>query len=195
MVILAGNWWTFVLRGILSILFGLMLFILPGVGLLTLVFMFGIYAIVDGVLNIASAFRRSGGTGGDEPPWWALLILGVLSIAAGVLAFVLPLTAAVALLYFIAAWAVVNGVFQIAAAIRLRKQITGEWLLVLSGVLSIVLGILLVLFPGIGLLTMVIWVGAFSVAYGVVLIMLGLRLRRWVRNVEHLAHGVPATGH
>jgi len=92
----------------------------------------------------------------------------------------------------------VNGVFQIAAAIRLRRQITGEWLLALSGVLSIVLGILLALFPGVGLLTMVLWVGAFSVAYGVLLIMLGVRLRKWVRSVEHLVHGFPAepaTGH
>jgi len=89
MVILAGNWWTFVLRGTLSILFGLLLFIMPDIGLLTLVFLFGIYAIADGVLDLVAAFRRSGGTGGDQPPWWALLIVGVLGIAAGVLAFVL----------------------------------------------------------------------------------------------------------
>jgi uncharacterized membrane protein HdeD (DUF308 family) len=195
MVILAGNWWTFVLRGIFAILFGLILFIRPDIGVLTLVFLFGIYAIADGVFSVVAAFRRPGGTGADQPPWWALLIAGILSIAAGVLAFVLPIVTAVALLYLVAAWAIVTGAFWIAAAIRLRKQIRGEWLLALTGVLSIVLGVLLAVFPRAGALALVIWVGAFAVAYGILLIMLGVRLRKWVREVDHLVHGVPATGH
>jgi uncharacterized membrane protein HdeD (DUF308 family) len=195
MVILAGNWWTFILRGIFAILFGLILFIRPDIGVLTLVFVFSIYAIADGVFSLVAAFRRSGGTAAGQPPWWALLISGVLSIIAGVLGFALPIVTAVALLYLIAAWAIVTGVFQIVAAIRLRKQITGEWLLALSGVLSIVLGALLALFPGPGAVALVIWVGAFAVAYGILLIMLGVRLRKWVREVDHLVHAVPATGH
>src|SRR5258707_14733055 len=126
MMVLANNWWAFVLRGILAIAFGLIAFFMPGIALLTLVFMFGFYAIADGVFNLVAAFRR---TGPEQQPWWALLLEGIVSIIAGAIAIFIPGLTAVVLLYIIAAWAVVTGVFEIAAAIRLRKQITNEWLL------------------------------------------------------------------
>src|SRR4051812_18572562 len=117
MVVLVGNWWTFVLRGILAIIFGLIAFFLPPVALLTLIFLFGFYAIADGVFNIIGAFRRNQPT---QAPWWALLISGILSLIAGGLALFLPGLTAIALLYLIAGWAVVTGVMSIVAAIRLR---------------------------------------------------------------------------
>src|SRR5882762_791090 len=107
MMVLVGNWWAFVLRGIFAILFGLICFILPGMALLSLIFLFGFYALADGILNIVAAFRR---TGAEQVPWWALLIAGVISIAAGVLAFAIPGITAVALLILIAAWAVATGI-------------------------------------------------------------------------------------
>jgi len=196
MIMIAGSWWTFVLRGIFAILFGLLTFFMPGMALLTLVFLFGVYAITDGVFSIIAAFSHSR-AGGEErhEPWWALLVQGVLGIVAGVIAFVLPLGAALALLYLIAAWAIVTGVISIVAAIRLRKVITGEWMLVLSGVLSILFGVLLFAFPGPGALAVVLWIGAYAVVFGIFLITLGVRLRKWARGHEGHGHdhGFPPT--
>jgi len=189
MMTLVGNWWAFVIRGIAAILFGVLCFILPGMALLSLIFLFGFYALADGVLNIVAAFRR---TGSGQLPWWALLIEGIISIAAGGLAFAIPSLTAVALLMLIAAWAVATGIMEIVAAIRLRKQITGEWALVLGGLLSIAFGVLMFLFPGAGALAVVIWIGAYAIIFGILMIALGVRLRKFVREVEHRAHGYPA---
>ncbi len=195
MVILAGNWWTFVLRGLVAILFGLLAFFMPGMALLTLVFLFGFYAIADGVFNIAAAFRRTAGP--DHTPWWALLIEGILSLIAGLLALFVPGLTAIALLYVIAGWAVATGIMEIVAAIRLRKQIRGEWLLALGGVLSIVFGVLLALFPGAGALAMVLWIGAYAIVFGALLIALGFRVRKWLRPGEEPPppYGRLAPGH
>jgi len=193
MIILAKNWWAFVLRGIAALLFGVLTFLRPGMALLTLIFIFGFYAISDGVFNIIAAFRR---TETDQQPWWALLISGVLSIVAGVIAFFLPPVAAVALLYLIAAWAVVTGIMSIVAAIRLRKQIEGEWLLVLSGVLSVVFGVFMAIFPAAGALAVILWIGAYAFVMGVMLIVFGFRLRSLVRATEHSPQGLHvAHGH
>jgi uncharacterized membrane protein HdeD (DUF308 family) len=169
---LSRNWWAVSLRGLAGILFGIITFFAPGISLAALVLLFGAYALVDGVLAIVSAVRRRG-----ADRWWLLLLEGLVGIAAGVLTFMWPAITAIALLYVIAAWALVTGAFEIAAAIRLRKVITGEWLLVLSGILSIALGVLLVLFPGPGALAVVIWIGAFAFVFGALLFALGLRLR------------------
>jgi len=188
-MVLIGNWWAFVLRGVVAILFGLLCFLLPHMALLTLIFLFGFFALADGIFNIIAAFRR---TGPRQFPWWALLIEGIISIIAGVIAFVLPVAAAVGLLLLIAAWAVATGIMEIVAAIRLRKQITGEWLLVLSGLLSITFGVLLFLFPRAGALAVLIWIGAYAIVFGILLIALGVRLRKFIRTVEHQSHGFPA---
>jgi uncharacterized membrane protein HdeD (DUF308 family) len=169
---LSRNWWAVSLRGLAGILFGIITFFAPGISLAALVLLFGAYALVDGVLAIVSAARRRG-----ADRWGLLLLEGLVGIAAGVLTFMWPAITAIALLYVIAAWALVTGAFEIAAAIRLRKVITGEWLLVLSGILSIALGVLLVLFPGPGALAVVIWIGAFAFVFGALLFALGLRLR------------------
>ncbi|HEV7366685.1 MAG TPA: HdeD family acid-resistance protein [Gemmatimonadales bacterium] len=169
---LSRNWWAVSLRGLAGILFGIITFFAPGISLAALVLLFGAYALVDGVLAIVSAVRRRG-----ADRWWLLLLEGLVGIAAGVLTFLWPGITALALLYVIAAWALVTGAFEIAAAIRLRKAISGEWLLALSGIFSIALGVLLVLFPGPGALAVTIWIGAYAFVFGALLFALGLRLR------------------
>lgn len=187
MVILVDNWWAFVLRGIGGVVFGLIAFFAPPLALWTLVFLFAVYAIVDGILGITAAFRRRGDAAGREP-WWALLIGGIISIVAGVGAYLLPAAAAFALLVLIAAWAVAVGIVSIIAAVRLRKQIKGEWLLALSGVLAIVFGVLIVVFPSAGALAVVLWIGAYTIVYGTLLIVLGLRLRKLRRRANAIEH-------
>jgi uncharacterized membrane protein HdeD (DUF308 family) len=169
---LSRNWWAVSLRGLAGILFGIITFFAPGISLAALVLLFGAYAFADGVLAIVSAVRRRG-----TDRWWLLLLNGLVGIAAGVLTLLWPGITALALLYVIAAWALVTGAFEIAAAIRLRKAITGEWLLALSGIFSIALGVLLILFPGPGALAVVIWIGAYALVFGALLFALGLRLR------------------
>lgn len=178
MLIIAGNWWAFVLRGIVAILFGLLTALLPELALLTLVFMFGFYALTDGVFNLIAAFRRNAAQKAQEP-WWVFAIQGVLGLAAGVLTLFMPGITAIALLFLIAGWATLSGVMSIVAAIRLRRQIRGEWLLVLSGILSIAFGVLTAIFPGAGALAVVLWIGAYSFVMGILLILLGFRLRKW----------------
>jgi uncharacterized membrane protein HdeD (DUF308 family) len=169
---LSRNWWAVSLRGLAGILFGIITFFAPAISLAALVLLFGAYALVDGVLAFVTAVRRRG-----ADRWWLLLLEGLVGIAAGVLTFMWPAITAVALLYLIAAWALVTGAFEIAAAIRLRKAISGEWLLALSGIFSIALGVLLVLFPGPAALAVTIWIGAYAFVFGALLFALGLRLR------------------
>ena len=169
---LTRNWWAVALRGLAGILFGIITFVSPGISLAALVLLFGAYAFADGVLSIVSAVRRRG-----ADRWWLLLLQGIVGIGAGVVTLLWPGITAIALLFVIAAWALVGGALQVAAAIRLRKVITGEWLLALGGVLSIALGVLLVLFPGPGALAVVIWIGAYAFVFGILLLVLGFKLR------------------
>ena len=179
-VILATHWWAFVIRGILAIVFGLLAFFLPGITLVSLVLLFGAYCFVDGIFNLVAAFRVHG----IQERWWVLLLEGIVSIAAGVITFIVPGLTAVALLFLIAAWALVTGVLEIVAAIRLRKEIRGEWLLALAGVCSIIFGLILFRHPGVGALALIWWIGAYAIAFGVLLIALGIRLRSWTRALE-----------
>ena len=172
---LARRWWAVALRGAAAIVFGILTLLMPGITLWVLVLLFSSYALVDGVFSAISAVRERD----DEGPLWALLLHGLVSIAAGLVALFLPGLTALALVYVIAAWAVVTGVLEIAAAIRLRKRITGEWWLALSGVLSVVFGVMLMIAPGAGALALVLWIGVFAIALGALLIGLALRLRSW----------------
>jgi uncharacterized membrane protein HdeD (DUF308 family) len=169
---LTRNWWAVALRGLAGILFGIITFVWPGLSLAALVLLYGAYAFADGVLSIVSAVRRRG-----ADRWWLLLLQGILGIGAGLVTWFWPGITALALLAVVAAWALIGGALQIAAAIRLRKVITGEWLLALGGVLSIALGVLLLVFPGPGALALVIWIGAYAFVFGIVLLVLGFRLR------------------
>ncbi len=169
---MARNWWAVLLRGLVAILFGIVTFVNPGISIAALVLVFGAYAFADGVLALVSAFRRGGAQGSG-----VLVLEGVAGVAAGVVTFLWPGITALALLYLIAAWALVTGVFEIVAAVRLRKVLTHEWLLALGGVASIALGLLLVAFPGAGALGVVLWIGAYALVFGVLLSVLAFRLR------------------
>ena len=169
---LARNWWAVVLRGACAILFGLATFAWPGITLAVLILLYGAYALADGVLAVISSVKaRQGGFP------WGLFLAGIAAIVAGILAIMWPGLTAQALLYLIAAWAIVRGIFEIMAAVRLRKEIDNEWLLGLSGFVSIVLGVLLLAWPGMGVLALLWWIGAFAIVFGVFEIALGFRLK------------------
>ena len=170
---LARWWWTFILRGVLAIAFGVLAFLAPMWGLAILVALFGAWALVDGVTSLWTGIR----TRDVDRNWWLEIVEGVVSILAGIIAIVLWELAAQILLYIIAAWAVVTGVFQIWAAIRLREKILGEFWLGLAGAASILFGILLFLFPAAGVLTVVWLIGSGAIAIGLFLVILGWRLR------------------
>src|SRR3954471_14806482 len=183
---LSHNWWAISLRGVAGILFGVITFVAPGISLAALVLLFGAYAFADGVLAIVTAVRRRG-----ADRWGLLLLEGLVGVAAGIVTWLWPGITALALLYVIAAWALVTGAFEIAAAIRLRKIISGEWLLALSGIFSIALGVLLIMAPGPGALAVVIWIGAYAFVFGALLFALGLRLKG-LGSPRH--RGQPAPG-
>jgi uncharacterized membrane protein HdeD (DUF308 family) len=171
---LAENWWLLLVRGIAAILFGVLAFVWPGITLITLTFLWGAYALVDGVVSLWAAIV---GRGREVAPRWWLAVVGVAGILAGLLAFLAPGITAFVLLMFIAGWAIVIGIFEIIGAVRLRKEIEGEWLLGLSGALAILFGIALVAVPGAGLLSLVWLIGAFALVVGISHIMLAFRLR------------------
>ena len=170
---LARYWWAFILRGVLAIIFGIIAFVSPPTTIAVLVLLFGAWALVDGVFHIAGAMRDRSMT----RSFWLTILEGVVSIIAGVLALAFPDVAAASLLLIIAAWSIVTGVVEVVLAIRLREQITGELWLAVGGLLSIAFGVLLILYPTSGAITIVWIIGAFAIAFGLSLIALGWRLR------------------
>ena len=168
-----GHWWALALRGVIAILFGLAAFLRPGIALEALILLFGAYALVDGVFSIVGVF---GGTRAGTPRW-LLFLEGVVSILAGLIALIFPGLTAVALLYLVAAWAIVTGLAQAATAIRLRQEITGEWALILGGILSVIFGLLLAVLPAVGILSLVWLVGAYAVAFGILLLITAFQVR------------------
>ncbi|MGD9764986.1 MAG: HdeD family acid-resistance protein [Candidatus Binatia bacterium] len=174
---LVRNWWVVLLRGIAGIAFAVITFIAPEISLTALVLVFGAYALIDGVLMIITAIRRRGGAA----RWWMLLLAGLAGVGIAAITVLSPRITALALVYLVALWALVTGGLEIAAAVRLRKVIRGEWLLVLSGVAAVALGVLLMLFPDAGAIALVLWIGAYAFVTGVLLVALGLRLRSWAK--------------
>ena len=175
MLNLTRNWWLVLMRGLLAILFGLGALFWPGLTWVLLIYIFGVYAIMDGVIALLTGIVRSK----YSPRWWVFLLEGLVSIAAGVIAIVQPGTTGLILVLVMAAWAIITGVLEIAAAIRLRKEITNEWLLGFGGFVSIAFGILLFFQPAAGSLVITLMVGAYALMFGVVLVMLAFRLRKW----------------
>src|SRR5215813_7296269 len=167
-------WWLLLLRGIAAIVFGVLAWAWPGATLITLVLFWGAYALVDGVAALWSGWQAKDA----GKPMWQIVLVGLLGIAAGIFTFVAPGITAIALLFLIAAWAIATGVFQIAAAIRLRKEIANEWLLILSGALSIAFGALMIANPGAGALAVLWLIGVFAIAYGALLVVLAFKLRK-----------------
>lgn len=172
-VALSRWWWTFILRGVLAILFGILAFLAPGLGIAVLVGLFAAWALIDGVTSLWTGIR----TRSSDKNWWLEVVEGIVSIVAGLIALILPVLAAEALVLLIGAWAIVTGAFQIWSAIRLREQITGEVWLGLAGLASILFGIVLLLFPAAGALSIVWLIGSGAIVFGAFLIALGWRLR------------------
>jgi len=175
---LAHDWWIFLVRGIAAALFGFLAFIWPHITLLVLVLLFGIYAVVDGVLSLT----RAVGAGQRGQSWVWPLIGGLAGIAAGVAAFVWPGLTALVLLYIIAAWAVVTGICAIIAGVALRQEISNEWLLILGGAISLLFGLLVFIHPGAGALALVWLIGFYAIVLGVAQIALAFRLRDWQQH-------------
>jgi uncharacterized membrane protein HdeD (DUF308 family) len=169
---LARNWWAIALRGVLAIVFGILTLLWPGLTVLVLVALFGAWALLDGIFSIVAAWQRRERRGS----WWPLLLEGLLGIAAGVVTWVWPELTALGLLAVIAVWAIVTGLMEIAAAIRLRRVITNEVWLALAGVGSVVFGVLVLLFPGAGAIGIAWAIGWYAIVFGALLVALGFRL-------------------
>jgi uncharacterized membrane protein HdeD (DUF308 family) len=187
---LSRNWWVMGLRGLVAIAFGVLAFLMPGLTLITLVFLFGVFAIVDGIFAIVSGFRRREG----HAPDLFLIVGGLVGIAAGIIAILLPGISALALLYVIAAWAIVTGIAEVIAAYQLREEIQGEWLLALSGAVSFVFGLFIALFPGPGALAVVWLIAAYAIVSGVILLSLAFRLRARLTASDGMRSGRQAAG-
>lgn len=168
---LARSWWALGLRGLAALVFGVLAILVPGAAVAVLVILFGAYALVDGIFALVAAFRTQGNRR------WALVLEGIAGVLAGVVTLFWPGLAAISLLYIIAAWAIITGIAEIAAAIRLRKEIEGEWLLMLGGALSIIFGVAAMLQPAAGLLAITWMIALYAILFGIVLIMLALKLR------------------
>ncbi len=191
--LMTQNWWAIALRGLVAVLFGITAFMWPGITFWALVGLFGGYALVDGIFAVIEAFRRDV----SHERWLPLLFEGVIGIAIGLLTFFWPGLTAMGLLYLIAFWAIVTGVFEIITAIRLRHEIRGEWMMTLIAILSMAFGFFLVAFPARGAISVILVIGAFAFATGALMIALAFKLRSLRRpggETPHAPHA-PHVGH
>lgn len=172
---LAGNWWLFLLRGILALIFGVVALFFPAAAFLSLVLVFGAFALVDGVFALISAFTSNA----KSENWWWLILEGVVGILIGVLTIIQPAAMGQAWLILIAAWAIVTGIFEIITAIRLRKVIAGEFWLILGGLISVAFGVLVLVYPASGAFALGFIIGIYAILFGVLFIMLALNLRKF----------------
>lgn len=172
--ILARDWWIILLRGLLAIAFGVLTWYLPGISLASLVMVFGVYALVDGILGIWAAISSRK----EYDGWWVLLLWALIAIGAGILTFASPGITALALLLYIAIWAIATGITQIVVAIRLRKEIDNEWWLILAGIASVIFGGLLIAQPAAGALALLWTIATYAVIFGVLLVLLAFKVRK-----------------
>jgi uncharacterized membrane protein HdeD (DUF308 family) len=172
--IICRRWWVMMLRGLAAIAFGICAIAWPGITLVALIWLFGIFSIMDGVFGVILGIRGEA----DGTVWWTMVLLGLLALAAGIVALAMPGLTLVVLATLIAVSAIVRGAFEIYAAIRLRHEIDDEWILGLSGTMSIIFGGLIMWRPGAGLIAIALLIGAYMLALGVLGIALSLRLRK-----------------
>jgi uncharacterized membrane protein HdeD (DUF308 family) len=184
------NWWMFLIRGICAVALGIVAFLWPRITLEALVLVFGIYAIIDGVSAIAIGV--SGDSLGER--WWGMVLVGVLSLIVGILTFAWPAITAIVLLAFIAAWAIVRGIMEIYAAIKLRKLIEREWLLILGAICSILFGVIICAQPRAGALAIVWIIGIYALVFGILTIALAFKLYSLKAHLPHKAAGLTAPG-
>jgi uncharacterized membrane protein HdeD (DUF308 family) len=186
--ILVTNWDLVLLRGIMAILFGIAALVMPAITLVVLVVLFGAYALISGVMNTIMAIKDRK----EQHDWWLWLLLGLVSIAAGVLTFVWPGSTAISLFYLIVAWAITSGLMEIILAIQLRKVIEGEWLMLLNGILSVVFGIICTVQPVAGALSILWLISIYAIAYGTAMVVLAFRLRNLAAKAEQQFTNRPA---
>ena len=165
---MSEHWWVVLLRGVLAILFGVLAYSWPGLTAIILVTIWGIYALIDGIFGVVAGIRGK---------WTSLIVLGLLGIAAGVVALLWPGLTAISLLWVLAVWVIVAGAMQVSAAIRLRKEVQGEWLWILSGLLMVGLGLVFFLFPGAGILSVTWLLASLAIVWGILLVMLAFKLK------------------
>jgi uncharacterized membrane protein HdeD (DUF308 family) len=182
---LSRNWWLVVLRGVLAILFGVLAFFMPGAAWFALALLFGAYAFVDGLFALVAAF--SGRV--DEGPWWSLVLEGVIGLGVGVVTFIQPGITMLALAYLIAFWAIATGIFEIGAAFRIRQHIENEWMLALSGIISIAFGVILAVAPAYGAVAVVMLIGVYAIVFGVLMLVLGFQLQGRGRRISYPPRG------
>jgi uncharacterized membrane protein HdeD (DUF308 family) len=178
--LLTRNWWMLLVRGLLAILFGVLAFAWPGLTLATLVLLFGAYALIDGIFLVVGAIAAWG----ERDDHWLLLIIGLVGIGVGVMTFRAPQLTAVGLLLYIAVWSLATGVLNVVAAIRLRKEMTGELWLALAGVASIIFSVILLWNPLAGALSLLWVIGAYAIVMGALLIVLGFEVRGVRRRMK-----------
>lgn len=171
--LLRRNWWLLALRGLVAVLFGILAFAWPGATVLTLVYLFGAYAFLNGFLAFVVALMAPKG----HTRFGSLVVQGLISIAAGLIAFFSPGMTALAFVILIGTWAIISGIVEIVAAIRLRKVIEDEWLMAAAGMASLIFGGLLLVQPGVGALVLVWWIGGFAIVFGILLMVLAVRMR------------------
>jgi uncharacterized membrane protein HdeD (DUF308 family) len=177
-LLLAEHWWSPVLRGLVAIVVGVIALALPGITVGAVVILFGAYALIDGIAAFIAAFRSSRA----HERWGMLLLEGLAGIVTAAITVIWPPLTALVLVYLVGAWALVTGVLEVAAAIKLRQFIAGEWLLALSGIASLLFGILALAMPLAGALAIAMLVGVYSLAFGFILVGFGIRLRSWSKN-------------
>lgn len=171
--LLAKNWWVLALRGVLAIVFGVLAFLYPGPTLVTLVIFMGAFFFVDGIFALMAAIMGRA----DRQTWWSLILVGILGLAVGAIAFANPILTLYVIVIWIGAGAIVRGVFEIIAAIQLRREIEGEWFLALAGLISIAFGVLLFVRPLEGLVAILYIIAAMAIALGVIQLLLAFKLK------------------
>jgi uncharacterized membrane protein HdeD (DUF308 family) len=171
---LTRKWWVFLVNGLCAVAFGVMTFVWPGMTLLALVVLYGIYCFADGVMALAASIAAPEGGGRF---WWQMLVVAMVSIAVGIAAFVWPAITGAALLFIIAIWAIARGIAEIVTAIQVRRFIRNEWTLMLAGAAAILFGIVLIAKPGTGALAVLWTIGSFAILRGGLFIALAVRLR------------------
>ena len=176
---LAENWWLLLLRGLAAIAFGVIAFLWPAITLVALTYLWGAYALADGIIAIGAAFSARGVDAG--PRWW-LGLSGAVGILAGIIAFAYTGMTALILLAFIAVWAIIIGVLQLFGAVRMRNIVNNEWWLILSGLVSISFGVVLIAWPGTGALAVIWTIAWYAVFFGCMLVGLSFELKKRKRT-------------
>ncbi len=175
---LSRAWPNVLVRGLAALVFGLAVLFWPAISLLTLVYLFGAFVLVEGIAAAASGLQR------PEGRQWGLIVVGIIGVIAGIATFIWPGITGLILLYLIGFWAITVGIVQIIDGVRLRREIEGEWLLILTGIAALFFGLIVVVSPGAGALAVTFLIGFFALVYGILQIAFAFRLRSIAQQAQ-----------